>query len=242
MSRQEMTVTGHLEELRYRLIVSLAALVVCSAAAFPFSSAILAMLKAPARGALGPLVYFSPEEALLIYVRISLIAGLMASFPVMAYQAWAFTSPAVGPSLKRRAAPFVASSASAFAAGCAFGYLCLVPAALGFLLKIGRGELVPMISAGRYIAFVTGVILACGAVFEMPVAAYFFARAGIVSARTMRRSFKYALIVILIAAAVVTPTPDAFSMMMLALPMIALYEVSIWVARAAEKRGKGYVR
>jgi sec-independent protein translocase protein TatC len=242
MVEPQLTVTGHLEELRNRIIVSLAAVLIASAVSFPFSSAILGALKAPAGGAIGTLVYFSPEEAFLVYFRISLITGLVVSFPVIAYQAWAFTSPAVGRGLRSRAAPFVAASAAAFIAGCSFGYLCLLPAALKFLLSIGRDELTPMISAGRYISFVTGIILACGAVFEMPVVSFFFAKAGVISSRMMRRSFKYAFVAILIISAVITPTPDVFNMMVLALPMIALYEMSIWIVFLTEKRRGGYVR
>lgn len=242
MAEKELTVTGHLEELRNRVIVCLVALAAASAASFPFSSAILGALKAPAGGAIGTLVYFSPEEAFLVYFKISVISGLVVTFPLIAYEVWAFASPAIGYGLRPRGALFVAASAAAFAAGCAFAYFCLLPAALKFLLSIGRDELTPMISAPRYISFASGVILACGAVFEMPVASFFFARAGIINARLMRRSFKYALVAILIISAVITPTPDAFNMMALALPMVGLYELSIWIVFFAEKRRKGNVR
>jgi sec-independent protein translocase protein TatC len=236
MAQRYLTLTGHLEELRNRIIISLAALLVCSAICLPFSSAILAALRVPARGALGRLVYFGPEEAFLVYMRIGVIAGLILSFPVIAYQAWAFVSPAVGRDLRRYAAYFVASSTLAFVSGCAFAFFVLLPAALKFLLGIGGQDMEPVISAARYISFVTASMLACGAVFEMPVAAFFLARAGVLTSAAMRRKFKYALAAIMIVAAVITPTADVFNMMLLALPMLVLYEVSIWVAFAAEKK------
>jgi len=242
MAERDLTVTGHLDELRRRIIIALAALIGAAVLCLPLSSAILYALKLPARGGIERLVYFSPEEALLIYMRVSIIAGIVISFPVLAYQAWAFAAPALGKEFKRYTVYFVCVSALAFAAGCAFAYFALIPAALSFLLTIGRDELEPVISATRYISFVTGFILACGAVFEMPVAAYFLGRTGIISSGLMRRKFKYAFVVILIAAAVITPTGDAFNMMMLALPMLALYELSIWVVFFASKGRAGDVK
>ena len=241
MAEHELTVIGHLDEMRKRIIVALVAAIGCTVLAFPFASAILHILKLPARGAVSRLVYFGPEEAFMVYMRVSIITGLVVSFPVIAYQAWAFTAPALGTDFKKYSVYFVLSSVLAFASGCLFAYFALLPASLGFLLSIGQGELEPVISASRYISFVTGFILACGAVFEMPVATFFLARTGIISARLMRAKFKYALIAILIIAAVITPTTDIFNMMMLALPMLGLYEVSIWVAFfAAKRRRAGY--
>ena len=241
MPERELTIVGHLGELRRRCIVSLVAVIAAAIVCLPFSSVILAILKLPVRGILEKLVYFSPEEAFLVYMRISLIAGLIISFPVIAYQAWAFTAPALGKDFKKYAVYFVFFSALAFVAGCAFAYACMLPAALRFLLSIGEGQLEPVISATRYIAFVTGFILACGMVFEMPVASFFLARTGVITASLMRRKFKYALIVIVVAAAVITPTSDVFNMLLLALPMIGLYEISIWVAYFAQKKGgSGY--
>jgi sec-independent protein translocase protein TatC len=240
MTGRDLTVIGHLEELRRRMIVALCALIACAAACLPFSSAILGVLRAPAGAALGPLAYFGPEEALVVYMRISIVAGLMLSVPVIAYQAWAFTAPALGKDFKRYAVYFTASTAAVFACGSAFAFFVLLPAALKFLLGIGQGQLQPVISASRYISFVTAFILACGLVFEMPVAAFFLARAGILKAGPMRRNFKYAFVVIMAAAAVITPTTDMFNMTLLALPMVALYEVSIWVAALAARK-RSYV-
>jgi sec-independent protein translocase protein TatC len=241
MAQRDFTVIGHLEELRTRIIISLGALLVAAVICLPFSSSILAVLKIPARGVLDKLVYFGPEEAFLVYMRISIIAGLIVSLPVIAYQAWAFTAPALGKDFKKYAAYFVPVSVAVFISGCAFAFFILVPAALKFLLGVGQGELEPVISASRYISFVTGFMLACGIVFEMPVAAFFLARAGILNAGLMRRNFKYAFVVIMIASAVITPTTDVFNMMLLAIPMLALYGVSILVVKfAGKKRSRAY--
>jgi sec-independent protein translocase protein TatC len=235
MDRQ-FTVTEHLEELRKRVIISLAAVILATLVCVPFSPQLLQLLKLPANGAIKKLAYFGPEEAFMIYMRVSFTAGLLISFPVLVAQFWAFVSPAVEERARRSALFFVAASSAAFAGGCAFSFLLMIPAALKFLLGIGAGDLEPVISASRYISFVTGLVLACGIVFEMPVLAYFLTRMGVLDPRILRKKFKYAAVCIAIAAAVITPTGDAFNMTVLALPMVALYEVSIWVSHIARKR------
>ena len=234
----EFTVIEHLEELRKRVIFSLAALVLAAVVCVPFSPAILKFLKYPSGGAIEKLVFFSPEEAFLIYMRISMTAGLIIALPVILFQVWAFLSPAIDAKFKKYAFIFVSFSFLVFLLGCAFSYFLLLPAALKFLLNIGKADLEPLISATKYISFITGLILACGIVFEMPVVSFFLTRVGVINAAMLRKKFLYALIVIMIAAAVITPTGDAFNMLMLALPMVFLYEVSIWVSFFSERKGK----
>lgn len=233
---REFTVTEHLEELRRRAIVSIITVILASLASVPLSSHILAFLRLPAMGLIDRLVFFGPEEAFLIYIRVSLMAGLIISFPVIIFQSWAFISPAIGGRIKKQSLYFVFFSSLAFMSGCAFAYIYLLPAALKFLLGLGTGELEPMISATRYISFVCSIMLACGFVFEMPVLSFFLTKIGAINAGILRRKFKYAFIAIAIIAAVITPTGDAFNMAALALPMLILYEVSIWVSYFAGKR------
>lgn len=235
---KEFTVTEHLEELRRRILFSLAAILISALVIMPLSSYILKFLRNPASGSIERLVYFGPEEAFLLYMRVSLIAGLIVSFPVIMFQFWAFVSPAINRNVRKHALVFVFFSSLVFILGCAFAYYMLLPMALNFLLNMGREELEPVISATRYIAFVTGFMLACGLVFEMPVLSYFLTKIGLISAASLRRKFKYAVIIIVVAAAVITPTGDAFNMILLALPMFALYEVSIWVSFFAKKGTK----
>lgn len=232
----EFTVTEHLEELRRRIILSLAAVMLATLASIPFSSFILKFLKQPAAGSIGRLVFFGPEEAFVIYMKISFISGLIVSFPFIMFQLWAFISPAIGEKIKRQALVFVFFSSLVFILGCAFSYFVLLPAALKLLLGLGGTDLEPMISAARYVSFVSGLILACGIVFEMPVLSFFLTKIGIINAKMLRKQFKYAIVAIAIAAAVITPTGDAFNMTMLALPMLILYEVSIWVSYFAGNR------
>jgi Twin arginine targeting (Tat) protein translocase TatC len=232
----EFTLTEHLEELRKRVIISLLALMITTAASIPFSPVVLKFLKHPSGGVIERLVFFGPEEAFLVYMRISLTVGLVIALPVVLFQLWAFLSPAIDKRFKKYALLFVLFSFVVFLLGCAFSYFILLPASLKFLLNIGKGDLEPVISAARYISFVTGLILACGIVFEMPVLSFFLSRIGAINAGMLRRKFLYAVVVILIAAAVITPTGDAFNMLMLAIPMLGLYEVSIWVSFICGKR------
>jgi len=232
----DFSVAEHLDELRRRVLLSLGAVAASAALCMPLSDRLFALLKYPAAGALETLVYFSPEEALLVYMRISFTFGAVLAFPFVIFQIWAFLSPAIDEDVRKNTSWFVLISSAVFLAGCAFAYSILLPAALKFLLSIGRGELEPMISASRYISFVTGFLFACGLVFEMPVLSYLLTRAGAVDHRVLRNKFKYAVVAVVIVAAVITPTGDAFNMTMLALPMLALYEVSIWVSLFSKRR------
>jgi sec-independent protein translocase protein TatC len=227
------TVAEHLEELRVRIILSLLALGIGTIISVPFAPFMLKALKLPAAGGIDKLAFFSPEEAFLVYMRISVTAGLVISMPVIAYQAWAFLSPAMGEDLKKKAFSFLLPALTAFAAGCLFSYSVILPNALKFLLGLAGEDLIPVISAVKYVSFTTNFILICGLLFQMPVVSFFMARIGLLEAAFLRRKFAPAAIVIFVIAAVITPTGDAFNMLILALPMLFLYEVSIWVARLA---------
>lgn len=230
MAEKDMTMIGHLEEFRKRIIICLAFFILATLAAFPFCGVILRILKLPAAGLIQKLVFFSPAEAFTVYFKIAMLSGLVASVPVLLYQAWKFVSPAIDERFKRYCLTFVGFCSVMFIAGCAFAYFLLLPAALKFLLTFGSDQMEPLISAGRYISFVAAIILCTGLVFEMPVLSFILSRIGVLNYRFLRKRFKYAVIVILVTAAVITPTPDVFNMMLLAVPMLFLYEISIWVS------------
>ena len=221
---------GHLEELRRRIFLSLLALVLATLISVPFSSWLLRLLKLPARNLIDKLAFFGPEEAFLIFTRISFFSGLFISFPFIAYQFWLFISPAFEAKLKRRAVYFVFCSSTAFITGGLFAYFILLSNALKFLLSLGSSDLVAVISAARYVSFVITIILASGLIFQMPIVILILTLFGIVNAGVLRKNFKFALIAILIFAAIITPTTDAFNLLALAIPMMLLYEISIWIS------------
>ena len=233
---KELTLVEHLEELRKRIIISLVAVIAVSVIAFPFTSRALAILKYPSSGLITKLAFFSPQEAFLIHLKISFFVGLLISMPIILYQLWVFVSPAIDERVRKSGMAFLISSTGAFICGALFGYFILIPTAIKFLMSFSGDGLEPVISVTSYISFVIGLILASGLVFEMPVLSYLLSRIGIISPRLLRGKWKYAVIVIFIISAIVTPTPDAFNMTILAIPMLLLYEVSIWVSKAAAGR------
>ncbi len=227
---EELTFVGHLEELRRRIIISLILITVISIFAFPFTPKILAILKAPSSGVIGKLVFFNPSEAFLIHIKIAIFTGLAVSMPVMLHQLWAFISPAIETKTKRHGLLFLFFSTVAFICGVSFGFFIFLPPAFKFLLSFSGDSLEPVISASNYISFVLGLTLGCGIVFEMPVLSFLLSKIGIIDYRILRKMWKYAVIIIFIIAAVITPTTDVFNMTLLAIPMLFLYEISIWVS------------
>lgn len=226
----KLSLVEHLTELRQRIIISLASLILASAVSFSFASQLLYVLKAPAAGLIQKLVFFSPPEAFIIYMRIAFLSGLVISMPVILYQLWVFISPAIQEKFKRHIVYFIFFSSLSFAIGCLFAYFVIIPPGLKFLLSFANQELVPLISADKYISFVTGLIACTGIVFQMPVLSFLLTKLGVINAAFLRKKYKYAVIGIFIAAAIITPTTDTFNMLIMAGPMLFLYEISIWVS------------
>ncbi len=233
---KESSLVEHLEELRLRILISLAVLVISTCVAFPYASKVIAILKYPARGVIDRLAFFHPVDAFMAYFKVSFFVGLIVSMPVILYQLWVFVSPAIDEKIRKKGIVLLVSSTGMFLAGAAFGFFVLLPAAFKFLLSFSRDGLEPIISVLNYTSFVMGFILGCGVVFEMPILSYLLSKMGVINHIILRRAWKYALILIFIAAAVITPTPDVFNMTMMAIPMLLLYELSIWVSWFARIR------
>ncbi|HTY44379.1 MAG TPA: twin-arginine translocase subunit TatC [Patescibacteria group bacterium] len=227
---RHLTIVEHLEELRRRILVCVISLVVAVAVCFPLAGRLLGLLQLPAAGLIEKLVYFSPEEALLVYMRISFFCAILVTMPIILQQAWLFLSPAVALRHRKYASAFIGAGAAMFLAGCCFAYFLMLPAALKFLMGVAGAGLQPVISATNYIAFITNCMLYTGVIFQMPIAGFILTRAGLVNARFLRRQFRFAVVIISVVSAVITPTTDAFNMLLLAVPMLALYEVTIWVS------------
>ncbi|HEY8450599.1 MAG TPA: twin-arginine translocase subunit TatC [Bacillota bacterium] len=232
-----MPLTEHLEELRRRLLIVLVPWVVLVGVAFTQADALLGLLARPA----GTLVTLSPAEAFLTSLRLAAYVGTAAVSPLALYQAIAFVVPGLEPHERRLLLTVVPFAAVLFVGGVAFGYLLVLPLAWRFLLGFAPANITPMISLGRYLSFVAGLTLPFGVVFELPVVVFLLARLGIVSAAFLRAQRKYALLLILVVAAVLTP-PDVISQLLMAAPLYVLYEVSIWIARWAAPRGEQDLR
>ena len=235
MLEKELSLIEHLDELRTRIIYCLIPFVIAVVFSSPFTKTFLAFLRIPAAGVIKELAFFSPQEVAVVYVKIAVFSGLILSLPVILYQIWGFISPALEEKQKKYIVSFVFWIFFAFISGCSFGYLLLVPFSLKFLISLAGIELTPVISLSKYIGFVLALIAGCGIAFETPVVIWLLTRLGIVNSAFLRRKRKYAIVIIFIVAAVITPTTDPFNMCLLALPMLVLYEIGIWISRWNQK-------
>lgn len=232
-----MLLTGHLDELRRRLFWCLGAVGAAGAAALYFAPALIGLLTRAAGEAV-PFVLLKPTEIVGVYVKVALAAGCAAASPVIAWHAWRFAAPAVTPQLRRMLPVWILSLFVLFAAGAAFAYLLIVPAGYRFLVALARPVATPMFSLSTFISFVLALILLGGLIFEMPAVAALLARAGIVTPALLRARRREAVFVIAVAAAVLTPTADAFTMLLFFVPMLALYEAGIFAATLTQPRGE----
>jgi sec-independent protein translocase protein TatC len=232
-----MPFLGHLEELRWRLLKAVAAVIVCSITAFVFSDRIMRFVAAP----LGKIKLHVTEVtgSFSAYLKVALIVGLIASAPIVFYQLWAFVSPGLYRNEKSRVLPLVVISTALFLLGAAFCWWLVLPIALQFLIGFSGDLLSPIITVGSYISFAGMLVLAFGLGFELPVIAYFLGRIGLISSHFLSRGRRYAIVIILIVAGVLTPTPDIATQLLLAVPLYILYEISIVIVRlTGKKEGK----
>jgi sec-independent protein translocase protein TatC len=230
-SRDEarMTLIEHLEELRSRIFrVGIAFVVVAIVAGF-FVEQIFDWLLAPSE--LPYLNYLGPAQGLLTDIKLVLFTAFLLTLPVLIYQAWMFVAPAVGELGRVTTYILVSMSSLLFLGGVAFGYYIVLPIGLQFLLGYAPDRYNEVITADTYLPFVTRFLLAFGIVFELPAATYVGAKLGLVTAPFLRRYRRHALVINAILAAALTPGQDPFSMILMAVPMILMYEASIIIAR-----------
>jgi sec-independent protein translocase protein TatC len=243
-----MTVVGHLEELRRRLIVSVVAVGLGAVGAWFLYGRVFSLLSNPYCRfmvrhpdlALHParpceLIFTSPVEAFLIKIKVVAFLGLVLALPVVLYELWMFVTPGLTSRERRYAAPFVLASIALFAMGAWFAMLTL-PKGLDFLLGFaGTARIVVALTIGKYIGFVILLIVAFGVSFEFPLMLIFLTLVGVLSSRKLRQGRRYALLAIAVAAAVITPSQDWFTMTALMVPLILFYELSILVTRLLKK-------
>jgi sec-independent protein translocase protein TatC len=227
----KMSFMEHLGELRTRIVRALIGLLVGLGIALPFSQRIMDYLARPVQQAGHTLVFLAITEAFWVQMKVAMIAGLFLASPIILWQVWAFVSPGLYPHEKKYALPFVAIGSLLFILGGVFSLKVVTPYATQFLLSYGRPGLQPMISIGSYVDFLLKFTLAFGLVFELPLAITLAARMGLVTAKTLARNRKYAILGAFVGGAILTPTPDAFNQALMAGPLILLYEVGIICAR-----------
>ena len=228
----------HLEELRKRLIYSILAILVGFLAAWAWAPDLFDFLARPLREVLPAgqnLAYTTLTEPFMMYFRVALLAGILAASPVVLWQIWMFISPALYRREKRWVFPFVTFGALFFLSGCAFSYYVAFPLVVKFLVEVGK-PFQAVITINEYLSIATKLILALGLCFETPILVFFLARMGIVSERWLLAKFKYAVLVIFIVAAVITPSADIATQCVFAVPMIVLYLLGVLAAWLFKKR------
>ncbi|MBF0122608.1 MAG: twin-arginine translocase subunit TatC [Candidatus Omnitrophica bacterium] len=236
---QRLDFIGHLEEIRRRILFILAFFVIVCGLLFSQGYAMIAFLEEPAREFSKIFIFIDPTEAFAVYVKVVLLAAFMASFPVMVSQLWAFLSPVLSLSSRKAILAWIFFSLVCFYGGITFAYTILLPAAIHFLIGFGEGIASPAITISRYISFVSMMLLAGGCIFQIPVIMGILTEAGVVDVRKFSGSRKHAILILVIVAAMISPTTDIVNLLLFAGPMIALYEAGILLSWMVGQRKKG---
>jgi sec-independent protein translocase protein TatC len=233
MDETKLPLTQHLAELRGRIFKVLIACVIGTALAWSFTEEIFGFLLDPAVAALGgedrPLQAIAPTEIFFTYLKCALLAGVIFALPVIFWQIWAFVAPGLYPREKSAIVPFVLVSTALFMGGAIFGYTIVFPLMFQFLTGFDSEFVQSAWTMREVFALTTRLFLAFGVAFELPVAVFFLAMAGIVDAPTLLRGTPYAVLGVFVTAAILTP-PDWVSQIFLAVPMVALYLLGVGVA------------
>jgi sec-independent protein translocase protein TatC len=235
----KMSFLEHLDELRRRIVISLVGVLVGCLISFAFIGRIYDFIMRPLAAMLptgSVLVWTEPTEAFVLYLKIALLCGIIMAAPVVLSQIWLFVAPGLYVREKRLAIPFVVLGTIGFLVGAAFSHYLLFPVTWRYLASFGNEYTKPMLKIESVFSLYAKMMLGIGIVFQMPTAVYFLARMGVVTARFLIRNFKYAVLVIFVIAAVITPTGDPLTQTLFAGPMIGLYLISVVIAWIFQKK------
>lgn len=232
---EHLSFMAHLEELRSRLIKSGLAVIAGFFACYGFSEQLFEFVSKPIKDALdkagGHMQILHPMEGFMTDLKVAFVAGLVLALPVILYQAWKFVAPGLYAREKRYVWPFVSAASIFFLLGASFAYWMVFPVAFPILFGYAGKGVLPMPSKESALDLPLKLLLSFGLVFELPVVVFFLAKMGLLTYRTLSKNRGYALVIILIAAAVLTPTGDPFNQLLMAGPLYVLFEISIVVAR-----------
>ena len=231
-SNNSMPFLDHLEELRWRLIKSVLAVIVCAFVAFNFAHYLVDFVRIP----LGDVKLYNiaVTGTFYAYIKLSLIVGVLVSLPFVFYQLWAFIAPGLYKKERMMIIPLVLISTILFLIGAAFCFKVVLPVSFAFLIGFAGEQIENTITIGSYISFVGLLLMAFGFGFQMPLLSYFLGKIGIINSKMLSKGRRYAIVVILVVGAIITP-PDVFTQLLLAVPLYFLYEVSIIVVRITQR-------
>ncbi len=227
-----MPLLEHLKELRTRLIRAVIALLITTAVSFVFARHVFLILIVPL-GDQASLQALKPTEALGNYMKVALLSGVIIAMPAIVYQIGRFIAPGLTKKEKRALLLLVPGATLCFVAGVAFAYFVMLPAAIPFLQGFLADIIEQKWAIGEYLSFVTSLLFWIGVAFELPLFVYFLARIGLIDAKTLSKNRKYAVVLIAVLAAVITPTVDPLNMTLVMGPLIVLYEIGVILARLA---------
>lgn len=237
----EMSFLEHLEEFRWRIIRSAVGVIIGGIIVGIFINWIMDyVLLLPAMKTTPPLKLqnIKPFGQFSLYMEVIIIGGIILSIPNIIYQFWKFIEPALKPSESRYIKSIVIFSSFCFLAGIIFAYFVLLPTALEFFANFGSAIISNNIAIDEYFSFIISTMLAAGVVFELPMVSFFLSKIGILKPQFMRKYRKHAIIIILLTAGILTPSPDVTSQLLLAVPLFILYEISIIICKLSQKKQK----
>ena len=232
---KRMPLTGHLTDLRKCIVITLIGIAVGFLAAWNFTDPILKFLQSPIRPIQAKLLIIAPTEAFFTQLKVSFISSVFLSLPLTLHQVWGFVSPGLHKSERSLAFPFVILSTLCFLIGATFAFYVVMPFGIQFLVGYAGAAYLPSITVGNYVSFTIRMLLVFGLVFEMPLASFLMTRFGFLTPKVLRKNRRYAIVLMFGAAALLTP-PDVFTQVLMAGPLIVLYEVSIGTSKLAMKR------
>jgi len=241
LAEGQMSFLEHLDELRKRILRSCIAIALGVVATFWFIQPIFNFILAPTRSVLPPgvkLIYTQPGEAFSLYVTVALIAGILVAAPFISYQVWMFIAPGLYANEKKMAYPFVALTTLGFALGAAFNHYVAFGFMMTFFASFNTTELAFMPRLQDVFGLYTKMLLGLGIVFQLPTVVFFLAKMKLVTARFLASNLKYAILIIFVVAAVITPGGDMMTQTIFAAPMVALYLFSILIAWGVNPRGR----
>lgn len=221
----EQPLRDHLQEFRKRLIICLVVVAIAALACYNYVDNIIALLSGPA----GKLYFMNPSEVFFTYMEIALYAGILFTLPVLLYEVWAFVAPALWPEERRAVLVILPTAVILFYVGLVFAYYLVIPAAVTFFMGFATQTLQPLFSLESYLSFILALTLPFGFIFELPLIVVFLAKIGLVTGDFLKGKRKILIVIAFIFAAVVSPTTDIFTQTMIAVPLIVLYEISLFI-------------
>ena len=233
----EMSFLDHIEELRWRIIYAIIGILIFTIVAWIFIDPLIEIvLLKPARDANASLQNLRPFGQLFLYVQVSIVVGIVVSLPNIFYQLWQFIAPALKKRERKYILWIVFFSTFCFLAGIAFAYFVMLPLTMKFAAQFGTAEISNEFAIDEYMSIIISVMLAAGVVFELPMISFFLSKLGILTPKFMRKYRRHAIVIILVLSAFLTPGADPVSQVILAVPLVLLYEISIFISKISSKK------